>query len=99
MSSVSCIIPVFNAAAWLERAIRSLLDCGLSDLEIVMVDDGSTDESLAEVHRLQNEHKCIRVLQHPDKQNHGVSATRNLGIENSTGELICFLDGDDFVYP
>ncbi|MCA8992783.1 MAG: glycosyltransferase [Planctomycetaceae bacterium] len=96
---MSCIIPLYNAAAWLERAVRSLLDCGLSDLEIVMVDDGSTDESLAEAHRLQRVHEGIRVLQHPDKQNHGVSATRNLGIENSIGELICFLDGDDFVYP
>ncbi|MEZ5942741.1 MAG: glycosyltransferase family A protein [Planctomycetaceae bacterium] len=99
MPSVSCIIPVYNAAAWLERAVRSLSECGLSNLEIVLIDDGSTDDSLAEAHRLQKEHRGVQVLRHPDRQNHGVSATRNLGIEHCTGELICFLDGDDFVYP
>lgn len=99
MTRISCIIPAYNAAQWIERAVQSLLDCGQDELEILVVDDGSVDETYATARRLADRHDSITVWQHPGSQNRGVSASRNLGIRNSTGELICFLDGDDYVYP
>jgi glycosyltransferase involved in cell wall biosynthesis len=98
MKRISCIIPAYNAALWIERAIQSLLKCGQNDLEILIVDDGSVDETCTIARRLANSHDSISVWQHPGGENRGVSASRNLGIRNSTGELICFLDGDDYVY-
>lgn len=100
MATVSCIIPVYNAAPWLERAVQSLVDCRLGTvLEIVLVDDGSTDNSLEVANRIQSQISGVQVLSHPGNSNRGVSATRNLGLGRSTGELICLLDGDDYVYP
>jgi glycosyltransferase involved in cell wall biosynthesis len=97
---VSVIIPCFNAERYLVRAVESLLETGYPHLEIIMVDDGSRDRTLqiAEALRAQNP-SVIRVFRHEDNVNHGVSATRNLGILKSTGELICFLDADDYVLP
>jgi hypothetical protein len=96
---ISCIIPAYNAAPYLARAVQSLLDCQQPDLEIVIVEDGSRDNTLAMARDLAQQHQLVKVLQHAGGINRGVSATRNLGIEQSTGELLCLLDGDDFVYP
>jgi glycosyltransferase involved in cell wall biosynthesis len=97
---ISAIIPAFNCAAYLERAVESLLATGYPDLEIVVVDDGSRDDTWAVAKRLQDAHTGrLFAYQHPGKENRGVSATRNLGIARSTGELIALLDADDYVYP
>jgi glycosyltransferase involved in cell wall biosynthesis len=97
---VSVIIPCFNAERYLVRAVESLLETGYPQLEIIPVDDGSGDRTLqiAEALRAQNP-SVVRVFGHEDNVNHGVSATRNLGILKSTGDLICFLDADDYVLP
>lgn len=99
MHSVSCIVPVFNAAEFLDRAVESLLACRIPDLEIVLVDDGSTDQSLQVARSLADRYPGLQILTHEQNANRGVSATRNLGIERSRGDLICFLDADDYVYP
>ena len=96
---ISCIIPAYNAAPWIERAVQSLLECQQDQLEMLIVDDGSVDDTYAAARRLAEQYVSITVWQHPDRQNHGVSASRNLGICQSSGELVCFLDGDDYVYP
>jgi glycosyltransferase involved in cell wall biosynthesis len=97
---ISTIIPAFNCEPYLRRAVESLRATNYPDLEIVIVDDGSQDGALALANQLQREHAgIVHVLTHPGGGNRGVSATRNLGIEASTGELIAFLDADDYVHP
>jgi glycosyltransferase involved in cell wall biosynthesis len=97
---VSAIIPAYNAEAHLARAVTSLLSTRLDSLEIVIIDDGSSDSTFLLAERLTSEH-CGRflLLQHPGRAHRGAAASRNLGIARSSGDLICFLDADDFVYP
>ena len=100
MVRISAIIPAYNEAQHLERAVDSLLATGYPDLEIVVVDDGSVDGTWELAQRLACDHAGHVISQsHPKRANRGVSATRNLGIEQSSGELISFLDADDYVYP
>ncbi len=89
---VSVIIPCYNHAHYLPEAIDSLLKQTYQPLEIIVVDDGSTDNT-AEVAAGYKEVKYIY------KKNAGLSAARNTGIEKSTGELLVFLDADDWLYP
>ncbi len=95
---ISCIVPAYNSEATLERAVISLLETGYPSLEIVIVNDGSTDATQTVAESLCTRFpSAIRVLTHPNRHNRGVSATRNLGIQASTGEWVCFLDADDTV--
>ncbi len=100
LMKISAIIPAYNASSFLERAVESLIDTGYPQLEIVIIDDGSKDSTF-DIACEQSSHSPDNVLvyQHPGNVNLGVSASRNLGIKKSTGELICFLDADDIVYP
>jgi glycosyltransferase involved in cell wall biosynthesis len=92
---VSVITPVFNASLFLEKAIKSvLIQSEVS--ELILIDDGSTDNSWEIIQAWRQKDNRIVTLQHPDKQNHGRSATRNLGIKKATGNFIAFLDADDF---
>jgi len=101
LPTVSAIIPAFNAQQFVGRAIESLLATGYPKLQIVVVDDGSTDNTLEHVTHLAKSRtdSAVVVCQHPGGGNRGVSASRNLGISTSSGELICFLDADDSVEP
>lgn len=97
---ISTIVPAFNCEPFLRRAVESLLATRYPNLEIVIVDDGSEDGTLSLARTLQAESPwAIQVLTHAGGANRGVSASRNLGLEASQGELIAFLDADDFVYP
>lgn len=97
---ISAIIPAYNVAKYLPRAVRSLIKTGYHDLEIVIVEDGSEDNTFKITEELRKQyHDYVVVYQHPKRANLGVSASRNLGILKSTGALICFLDADDVVYP
>lgn len=87
--TVSVIIPTFNRAAWVCEAIDSVLAQSLPPVEIIVVDDGSTDDTLG---RLRAYDQVISVLSQP---NRGVSAARNLGIRHSQGRFIALLDSDD----
>jgi glycosyltransferase involved in cell wall biosynthesis len=86
----SVIIPLFNKEATIERALRSVLNQTLQDFEIVVVNDGSTDNG-PEIVRSFNDHRITMI----DQQNAGVSVARNKGIESSKYDLIAFLDADD----
>ena len=90
---VSIVIPCFNAAATLGATIASGLAQGQSDVEIVVVDDGSNDSSLAVARAFE---PAVKVLTGP---NRGVSAARNRGIAETSGEWIVFLDADDLLAP
>lgn len=94
MVSISVIIPVYNVEAWLPRCIDSLLSQTYKDYELILVDDGSTDKSGIICDEYASAHHNISVLH---KQNAGVSAARNSGIEKASGEYIAFVDSDDHV--
>jgi glycosyltransferase involved in cell wall biosynthesis len=97
---ISAIIPAYNAGKYLRRAVESLIQTGHPELEIIIVDDGSKDSTLEIAQIIQSQYSgMVTVFQHPGGANRGVSASRNLGIKKSTGELICFLDADDYVLP
>lgn len=96
--NVSVVIPAYNAEKYLETAIKSAVD--FSDVqEVIIVDDGSQDGTLELSLKLKEENHKIKVCQHPKKENKGVSASRNLGINLATGDYIAFLDADDFYLP
>ncbi len=95
-SLVSVIIPAFNAATVIERTVRSVIAQSCAVLEILVVDDGSTDETGSVVKRLSADDSRISLLQ---QENRGVSAARNLGIKHARGEYIALLDADDIWFP
>lgn len=91
-SLVSVIIPAYNGERYIAQSIRSVLDQTVSDLELIIVDDGSTDrtaEIVAELQKTDDRIRCFR------QDNSGQAAARNAGISRSRGELIAFLDQDD----
>jgi glycosyltransferase involved in cell wall biosynthesis len=95
---ISVIIPVYNAEMYIEKAINSAIN--QQDVsEVIVVDDGSTDKSFSICKRLESSNLKIQVWQHPDRANHGRSATRNFGISKATSPFIAFLDADDFFLP
>jgi len=89
---ISVVIPAYNVAAFLPRSIGSVLAQTLKPAEVIVVDDGSTDNTVAVAMELG-----ARVVRH--RHNCGISATRNTGIRNATGEWIAFLDADDTWSP
>jgi glycosyltransferase involved in cell wall biosynthesis len=92
---VSVIIPAYNAARFLPQAIDSVLAQTFGDVELLVVDDGSTDETPAVVARYDDPR--VRYLRHA--RNRGLPAARNTGIRHARGELIAFLDADDYWLP
>lgn len=88
----SVIIPIYNKSEYLDECIGSILDQKYDDLELLLINDGSTDSSLEICKKYASQYPNIIVI---DKPNSGVSNTRNLGIEKSNGQYIIFVDGDD----
>lgn len=88
---VSVIIPLYNQKEFVEEAIESVLNQSYSNIEIIVVNDGSTDNPLDVLTRFKND---IRLI---DQENKGLAAARNTGIKNSSGEYIQLLDADDFL--
>lgn len=86
----SVIIPLYNKEKYIEKTIQSVLDQNFRDFEIVVVNDGSTDNSAVIVARMHDPR--IRLI---TKENAGVAAARNTGIRSAEGKYICFLDADD----
>lgn len=93
--SVSVIIPVYNGERFIVKAINSVLQQP-EITEVIVVNDGSTDNSLSIVENLQLNDSRIKIFHHKNKLNKGRSASRNLGIKSATANYIAFLDSDDF---
>ena len=90
----SVIIPVYNAEGTLRRCLDSLINRRFSDYELLLINDGSTDNSDAICREYADTYSCIRYFV---KENGGVSSARNLGLEQAKGEYILFVDSDDYV--
>ena len=94
MNKVSIIVPVYNTSKYLNGCIKSLLHQTLEDIEIILINDGSTDESESIIKKYKD--KRIKYI---SKKNEGIGKTRNLGIDTATGEYLSFIDSDDYVEP
>lgn len=92
MNKISIIIPLYNKKEYIQNCINSIQNQTYSNFEIIVVDDESTDNSLELVKKLEDKDKRIKVI---SKSHSGVSMTRNLGIQNATGDYIVFVDADD----
>ena len=93
---VSIIVPVYNVEQYLKRCIQSILRQTYVHIEIILVDDGSTDHSGKICDAYSKRDHRIRVFH---KHNGGQASARNLGIRNSKGDYLAFVDSDDFVHP
>lgn len=96
MGMVSIIVPVYNVSEYLDRCLESLIRQIYRDIEILVVDDGSTDDSGAKCDAWALKDRRIKVIHQPNK---GLSGARNTGLDASQGEYILFVDGDDYVGP
>lgn len=93
---VSVIVPAYNIAPYLERCINSILNQTYSDLEVILVDDGSKDNTPMICDRMAQKDSRVRVFH---KENGGVSSARNLALDHCRGEYISIIDGDDWIEP
>ncbi|MDX9781581.1 MAG: glycosyltransferase family 2 protein, partial [Bacteroidales bacterium] len=91
---VSVIIPVYNTVNYLESSVSSIQEQTLRDIEILIIDDGSTDNSPAILKKLSESDARIRLF---TQSNQGQSAARNLGLDNAQGDYVYFMDSDDIL--
>ena len=96
LGTISVIVPVYKAEAYLSRCVDSILAQTYRDLEIVLVDDGSPDSSGAICDQYAEKDRRVRAIHQPNK---GVSAARNAGLKNATGTWAAFVDSDDQIEP
>ena len=93
---ISIIVPVYNTEKYLDRCIQSILAQTYTDFELLLIDDGSTDSSGAICDKYAEQDSRVRVFH---KENGGVASARRLGLEESKGEYISFVDSDDNLFP
>lgn len=94
MDLISVIIPVYNCEKYIKACCKSILNQTYPRLEIIIVNDGSYDQSKKIITSLAQKYKRIHVI---DTCNNGVAAARNIGIDNAAGEYLCFVDADDLL--
>lgn len=93
---VSVIVPVYNTEKYLEQCLNSILDQTLREIEVICVDDGSSDQSVEMIQKLAGEDERLHLL---TQKNSGGGAARNLGMSRARGKYLMFLDSDDFFHP
>ena len=91
---VSIVIPVYNVEKYVEKCLLSVINQTYKNLEIIVVNDGTKDNSLKICEMLKEKDARIKII---NQENAGLSCARNTGIENASGEYICFVDSDDFL--
>ena len=94
MADISIIIPIYNAEKYLKKCIDSLVEQTKKELEFILINDGSTDDT----EKIIKSYKDKRIKYFKNK-NQGIGKTRNFGIEKATGKYIMFLDSDDYLEP
>ena len=93
---ISIIVPIYNIKEYLERCVDSILAQTYENIEVLLVDDGSTDGTSLLVDELRKKDSRIRVFH---KENRGSSSARNLGLQHAVGSYVWFVDPDDFIRP
>lgn len=93
IGKVSIIIAAFNVANFIKKAVDSVLSQSYSNLEVILVDDGSTDGTVEKLSEYSKDQR-LRIIKTP---NGGLSSARNLGVKSSTGKYVMFMDGDDYI--
>lgn len=96
MTKISVIVPVYNAQNNIEKCVQSIANQSLRDIEILLINDGSTDNSQALCDRLASKDGRIRAF---SIKNSGPATARNVGLDNAKGEYLAFCDDDDFIEP
>lgn len=96
MPKISVIVPIYRTEQYLSRCVRSILDQTFTDLEVILVDDGSPDGCGAICDAFALEDPRVRVIH---KENQGVAIARNTGLDAATGDYIGFVDSDDCIHP
>lgn len=94
MKKVSVVVPIYNAEAYLERALKEIIQQTYIDIEIILVNDGSTDKSLEICKKYMKKDNRIKIV---TGENHGAAYARNQGIKNATGDYLLFIDADDII--
>ena len=94
MKLISVIVPIYNAEAYLDRCIQSIISQTYANFELILVNDGSTDNSYEICQYIANKDKRVTVV---NQTNNGASSARNRGIEMAKGEWITFIDADDYI--
>lgn len=96
MDKISVIVPFYNSSNTIERCVDSILSQTYTNFEVLLVNDGSTDQSLSLIEKNYAKDKRIRLI---DKLHAGVSSARNLGLQKAQGDYIQFIDSDDYIEP
>lgn len=96
---ISVVIPVYNVAAYVEEAIRSIQTQTVRDIEIIVVDDGSTDQTPQLIHAIAEQDTRVRILKLAAEGGHGSAAARNLGLTACRAPYLAIMDGDDISTP
>lgn len=97
---VSIVIPVYGVSPYIERCVKSVMNQTYGNIECIIVDDASPDDSIARCERLVADYQgCVRFIILRHGQNRGVSAARNTGTTAATGDCVFYLDGDDALPP
>ena len=94
MVKISVILPVYNAEEYLEECLESIANQSFKDIEIICVNDGSTDASLDVLEKRQKHDSRISII---TRENKGAGAARNVGLEHASGDYIYFMDSDDYL--
>lgn len=94
--TVSVVVPAYNVAPYIRKCVTSIVNQTYSELEILVVDDGSNDDTSAILHELSCQYDQVKVIH---QENRGVSAARNRGMDDASGIFIMFVDGDDYIAP
>lgn len=92
---VTFVVPMYNMEKYIDKCIQSILMQSLGCMEILVVDDGSTDQGIKIIKQYEEQYDFIRIIQ---KDNGGISSARNRGIAEAKGKYICFIDSDDFYH-
>lgn len=95
MPLISIIMPVYNAECYLNQAILSCLNQSYKNIELILIDDGSTDKSIEIINNIINKDKRVKLFF--TSTNQGPAAARNIGLGKAQGDYITFLDSDDFI--
>ncbi len=93
---VSVIVPIYNVEQYVRECVKSILNQSLDELEIILVNDGTKDNSIVNIQDLIDSHDNIILV---EKENSGLSAARNAGLRVATGDYISFIDSDDYIEP